>query len=222
MTLKERLVEDMKVAMKAKEEGKVRLSVIRMARAAIKNAEIDKRIELNDDQVIEVLAREMKMRRDSLEACENANRPEMVEALKKEITILTEYLPGQLSEGEIRQLVQEAIALVGAQGPKDLGKVMGTLTPNTLKLKNLSKTWAASTVSSWMVWRRPVPFPRGHVILGSLKGMISQTIQNNDVIEKPVYVAIVISEPFTAFISLPYRYPAMDPKMIAKIMATQI
>ncbi len=67
MTLKDRLVEDMKVAMKAKEEGKVRLSVIRLARAAIKNAEIDKKMEFNDDQVIEVLAREVKLRRDSLE-----------------------------------------------------------------------------------------------------------------------------------------------------------
>ena len=67
MTLKDRLVEDMKVAMKAKEEGKVRLSVIRLARSAIKNAEIDKKMEFNDDQVIEVLAREVKLRRDSLE-----------------------------------------------------------------------------------------------------------------------------------------------------------
>jgi len=67
LTLKDRLVEDMKVAMKAKEEGKVRLSVIRLARAAIKNAEIDKKREFNDDQVIEVLAREVKLRRDSLE-----------------------------------------------------------------------------------------------------------------------------------------------------------
>jgi len=67
LTLKDRLVEDMKVAMKAKEEGKVRLSVIRLARAAIKNAEIDKKMEFNDDQVIEVLAREVKLRRDSLE-----------------------------------------------------------------------------------------------------------------------------------------------------------
>lgn len=131
MTLKERLVEDMKVAMKAKEEGKVRLSVIRMARAAIKNAEIDKKTEFNDDQVIEVLAREVKLRRDSLEVYENADRPETVEALKEEMAVLMDYLPQQLSEGEIRQLVQETIALVGAQGPKDLGKVMGTLTPKT-------------------------------------------------------------------------------------------
>ncbi|AFM01930.1 MULTISPECIES: GatB/YqeY domain-containing protein [Desulfitobacterium] len=131
MSLKDRLVEDMKVAMKAKEEGKVRLSVIRMTRAAIKNAEIDKQVEFNDDQVIEVLAKEVKMRRDSIEEFSKANRPDTVKALEEEISVLMEYLPQQLSEGEIRQLAQETIAEVGAQGPKDLGKVMGKITPKT-------------------------------------------------------------------------------------------
>lgn len=131
MSLKDRLVEDMKVAMRAKEEGKVRLSVIRMTRAAIKNAEIDKRIEFSDEQVIEVLAREVKMRRDSIEEFSKANRPDTVKALEEEISVLMEYLPQQLSEGEIRQLAQEIIAAVGAQGPKDLGKVMGSITPKT-------------------------------------------------------------------------------------------
>jgi uncharacterized protein YqeY len=121
----------MKVAMKAKEEGKVRLSVIRMVRAAIKNAEIDKHIEFNDEQVIEVLAREMKLRRDALEAFDKADRPEKVKSLEEEMAILKEYLPQQLSEGEIRQLVQETITKMGAQGPKDLGKVMGALSPQT-------------------------------------------------------------------------------------------
>ena len=131
MSLKDRLVEDMKIAMKAKEEGKVRLSVIRMVRAAIKNAEIDKHVEFNDDQVIEVLSRELKMRRDALEVFDKADRPEEVTTLKEEIAVITEYLPQQLSEGEIRQLVQEAISALGAQGPKDLGKVMGALAPKT-------------------------------------------------------------------------------------------
>ncbi|MDQ7092288.1 GatB/YqeY domain-containing protein [Desulfosporosinus sp. PR] len=131
MSLKDRLVEDMKVAMKAKEEGKVRLSVIRMVRAAIKNAEIEKHVEFNDDQVIEVLARELKLRRDALEVFDKADRPEKVSALEEEITVLKEYLPQQLSEGEIRQLVQETISALGAQGPKDLGKVMGALSPKT-------------------------------------------------------------------------------------------
>ena len=131
MTLKDRLVEDMKVAMKAKEEGKVRLSVIRMARAAIKNAEIDKKIEFNDVQVIEVLARELKLRRDALEVFAQADRPDKVKALEEEMAVLMDYLPQQLSEGDIRQLVQETINTLGVSGPKDLGKVMGALTPKT-------------------------------------------------------------------------------------------
>ncbi|HWQ43905.1 MAG TPA: GatB/YqeY domain-containing protein [Desulfosporosinus sp.] len=131
MTLKDRLVEDMKVAMKAKEEGKVRLSVIRMVRAGIRNAEIDGKIEFTDAQVIEVLARELKQRRDELEEFKKADRPETVQALEKEISVLMEYLPQQLSEGEIRQLIQETVTAVGAQGPKDLGKVMGALSPKT-------------------------------------------------------------------------------------------
>ena len=131
MSLKDRLVEDMKVAMKAKEEGKVKLSVIRMARAAIKNAEIEKKQEFNDEQVIEVLAREVKMRRDAIAEFTKADRPEKVRELEEEIAVLLEYLPQQLSEGEIRQLAQETIQAIGAQGPKDLGKVMGALTPKT-------------------------------------------------------------------------------------------
>ncbi|EHQ91714.1 GatB/YqeY domain-containing protein [Desulfosporosinus youngiae] len=131
MTLKDRLVEDMKLAMKAKEEGKVRLSVIRMARAAIKNAEIDKKIEFNDEQVVEVLAREMKLRRDALEVFGQADRPDKVKALKEEMEVLKDYLPQQLSEGDIRQLVQETVTAVGAQSLKDLGKVMGAVTPKT-------------------------------------------------------------------------------------------
>ncbi|AFQ45826.1 GatB/YqeY domain-containing protein [Desulfosporosinus meridiei] len=131
MTLKDRLVEDMKVAMRAKEEGKVRLSVIRMARAAIKNAEIDKKIEFNDEQVIEVLAREMKLRRDALEVFGQADRPDQVKALGEEIAVLMDYLPQQLSEGDIRQLVNETVTTLGAQSLKDLGKVMGAVTPKT-------------------------------------------------------------------------------------------
>lgn len=131
LSLKDRLVEDMKAAMKAKEEGKVRLSVIRMARAAIKNAEIEKKQEFNDEQVIEVLAREVKIRRDAIEEFTKAGRPEKVQELQEEVAILMEYLPQQLSEGEIRQMAQEIIAEVGAQGPKDIGKVMSVIAPKT-------------------------------------------------------------------------------------------
>lgn len=102
-----------------------------MARAAIKNAEIDKRIEFNDEQVIEVLAREMKLRRDALEVFGQADRPDKVKALEEEIVVLMDYLPQQLSEGDIRKLVQETVTTLGAQSIKDLGKVMGALSPKT-------------------------------------------------------------------------------------------
>jgi len=131
LSLKDRLIEDMKAAMKAKEEGKVRLSVIRMARAALKNAEIDKKMEFNDAQVIEVLARELKMRRDAMEEFSKAKRPDKVQELQDEVTILLEYLPQQLTEEEIRNIAREIIAETGAGGPSDLGKVMGKITPKT-------------------------------------------------------------------------------------------
>jgi len=131
LSLKDRLIQDMKAAQKAKEEGKVRLSVIRMARAAIKNAEIDKRMEFNDTQVIEILAKELKMRRDAMEEFAKINRPDKVQGLQEEIDILMEYLPQQLTEAEIRDVAKEVIAETGAQSLKDLGKVMGTITPKT-------------------------------------------------------------------------------------------
>ncbi|ADY56714.1 GatB/YqeY domain-containing protein [Syntrophobotulus glycolicus DSM 8271] len=131
MSLKDRLIEDMKAAMKAKEEGKVRLSVIRMVRAAIKNAEIDKKQEFSDEQVIEVLAREVKMRRDAMIEFQKVARPDKVQELEEEVAILMQYLPRQLSEGEIRQLATDIISEVGAQGSRDLGKVMSAITPKT-------------------------------------------------------------------------------------------
>ncbi|NLP44719.1 MAG: GatB/YqeY domain-containing protein [Peptococcaceae bacterium] len=131
MLLKNRLVEDMKAAMKAKEEGKVRLSVIRMVRAAIKNTEIEKKAELTDDQIIEVLAREVKMRRDAIEEFSKADRLDKVRELEEEVAILMEYLPQQLTEDDIRDMAKEIIAETGAQGPKDLGQVMKVISPKT-------------------------------------------------------------------------------------------
>lgn len=129
MSIKDRLTEDMKAAMKEKESGKLRLSVIRMARSAIKNIEIDKKKELSDEEVIEVLAREVKQRRDAIEEYDKANRQDIVDTLQKEIAVLMPYLPEQLSEEEIRSLVKEVIAEVQPQSPKDMGKVMGKLMP---------------------------------------------------------------------------------------------
>ncbi|WP_346355810.1 GatB/YqeY domain-containing protein [Azotosporobacter soli] len=129
MLLKERLAEDMKQAMKEKEAGKLRLSVIRMVRASIKNLEIDRKTELDESGVLDVLAREVKMRRDSLEEFKKANRPDLVDSLERELDVLMAYLPKQLTEAEVRSLVQEAVAATQAVGPKDMGKVMAALMP---------------------------------------------------------------------------------------------
>lgn len=129
MSLKERLTEDMKQAMRAKEEGKLRLSVIRMVRANIKNVEIDRKQELSNDEVLDVLAKEVKMRRDSMEEFKKANRPDLVESLEQEIEILMSYLPQQLSEAEVRTLVESAVAETQAVSPKEMGKVMAVLMP---------------------------------------------------------------------------------------------
>ena len=126
-----RLTEDMKTAMKAKEAGKLKLSVIRLAKAAIKNQEIAKGHELDDAGIIEVLSREAKLRRDAIPEYEKADRPDTVKTLRQEIAILMEYLPQQMSEQEIMALVEQVVNETGAQSPKDMGKVMGRLVPLT-------------------------------------------------------------------------------------------
>ena len=129
MSLKERLTEDMKQAMKDKEAGKLRLSVIRMVRANIKNVEIDSKQELSDDGVLDVVAKEVKMRRDSMEEFKKGNRLDLVESLEQEIDVLMKYLPEQLNETEVRTLVEQAVVEAKAVSPKDMGKVMAVLMP---------------------------------------------------------------------------------------------
>ncbi|HEY3424143.1 MAG TPA: GatB/YqeY domain-containing protein, partial [Negativicutes bacterium] len=127
MALKDKLTEDMKQAMKDKEAGKLRLSVIRMVRASIKNVEIDRKKELSDDEVLDILTKEVKMRRDAMEEFQKGNRPDLVEQLEQEIVILMQYLPQQLNEAEVRALVAQAVAQTQATTPKDMGKVMAAL-----------------------------------------------------------------------------------------------
>lgn len=129
MSLQERLTEDVKTAMKAREAGKSRLSVLRMVKASIRNIEIDRKKELNDEEVLDVLAKEVKMRRDSMEDFRKGNRPDLVAALEEEIAILAEYLPAQLSEEEVRVLVDQAVSQAQAATAKDMGKVMAILMP---------------------------------------------------------------------------------------------
>lgn len=129
MSIKDKLTEDMKQAMKDREAGKFRLSVIRMVRASIKNLEIDKKRELSEEEVLDVLAKEVKMRRDSIEEFKKGNRLDLVENLEQEVDILMQYLPQQLSEQEVRALVTEAVTESQAASAKDMGKVMAILMP---------------------------------------------------------------------------------------------
>jgi uncharacterized protein len=130
MSLKEQLTEDMKTAMKAKEAGKQRLAVIRMVRSAIRQQEIDgTKKALEDDDVIAIIGKEVKMRRDSIEEFKKGGREDLVTQTEAEIAVLMPYLPQQLSEGEVRVLVKEAMEKSGASSPKDMGKVMGQLMP---------------------------------------------------------------------------------------------
>ncbi len=129
MSLKEKLTADMKEAMKAREAGKERLSVIRMVRGAIRQQEIDGKKELTDDDVLAVIGKEVKQRRDSIEEFQKGGRDDLVKQNEAEIAILMEYLPQQLTEDEVRTLVKEAIAATGAATPKDMGKVMKELMP---------------------------------------------------------------------------------------------
>ena len=127
MSLKEQLTADMKDAMKNKE--KERLAVIRMVRGAIRQQEIDGQKELGDEDVIAVISKEVKMRRDSIEEFKKGAREDLVEKTQAEIDGLLPYLPAQLSEDEVRELVKAAVEQTGAATPKDMGKVMGVLMP---------------------------------------------------------------------------------------------
>lgn len=126
-TLSLRIREDMKLAMKAKEKEK--LGVIRLILAAIKQREVDERIELDDTQVLQLLDKMVKQRRDSIEAFDKAGRDDLSIVEQKEMLIIQDYLPQQLSELEIDQLIDQAIIDTAAQGMKDMGKVMGILRP---------------------------------------------------------------------------------------------
>jgi uncharacterized protein YqeY len=127
MTIKTQLNESMKDAMKSGDE--VRKRTVRMALAAIKQAEVDKRIELDDTAVINLLQKEVKNRREALEEAKKANRADLVEANEAEINVLQAFLPKAMPAEELRALVQTAISETGASSPADMGKVMKTVMP---------------------------------------------------------------------------------------------
>ena len=127
MSLRATLSADMKQAMKEREAGKQRLSVIRMVWAAIRNKEIDTKKELDDNEVCGLLMKEVKQREDSITEFKKANRTDLVEANEQEIAILKKYLPEQLSDEDLKAIVQETIAATGAKTMKDMGRVMGAV-----------------------------------------------------------------------------------------------
>ena len=127
MSLKARITEDMKSAMKAKEAAK--LAAIRLLLAAIKQKEVDERVELDDTGVANVIEKLVKQRKDSVTQYEAANRQDLADVEKAEIAILATYLPEKMSSTEVAAAVQAAVAQTGATGPADMGKLMAVLKP---------------------------------------------------------------------------------------------
>jgi uncharacterized protein YqeY len=125
MPMKEQITADMKSAMKAGEKD--RLKVVRLILAAIKQIEIDQRIELDDAAVLTVLGKMVKQRRDSIEQFQNGNRQDLADIEIAEIAVLDTYLPEQLSDTEVDKIVDDAIADTGAESIRDMGKVMGQI-----------------------------------------------------------------------------------------------
>jgi uncharacterized protein YqeY len=125
MSLKSQITEDMKTAMKAGD--KERLKAVRLMLAAIKQIEVDKRIELDDTAVLAVLTKMVKQRRDSIEQFEKGNREDLAEIERAEITVLEGYLPEQLGADELAAMVDEVIQASGAESIRDMGKVMGQI-----------------------------------------------------------------------------------------------
>lgn len=125
MSLKQQITEDMKTAMRAKDAA--RLSAIRLLLAAMKQREVDERIELSDADVISIIEKMNKQRRDSISQYEAAGRQDLADVEKFEMSVFANYMPQQLNETEINAAVADAIAMTGAAGQQDMGKVMGVL-----------------------------------------------------------------------------------------------
>ena len=125
MSLKDQITADMKSAMKARDKD--RLKVVRLILAAVKQIEIDKRIELDDAAVLSVLDKMVKQRRDSIEQFLNGDRKDLADIEQAEIVVLDTYLPERLSDAEIDALIDEAISATGAESIRDMGKVMGQI-----------------------------------------------------------------------------------------------
>ena len=137
MSLKARITEDMKNAMRAKDSA--RLGAIRLLQSAIKQREVDERIELDDMQVIEAIEKMLKQRRDSISQYEAANRHDLADVEKFEVTVLQEYLPQALTDDEVGAILEQVIAETGASGIKDMSKVMAAIKPLVVGRADMGK-----------------------------------------------------------------------------------
>jgi hypothetical protein len=140
MTLRERVYEDVKAAMKAREAE--RLGTLRLLTSAMKQREVDERITLDDAGVVAVIEKMLKQRRDSVAQYEQAGRQDLADVEKREMAILQAYLPQQLSEAELSSIVTEAVAASGAQAPSDMGKVMAIVKPKVAGRADMGKVSA--------------------------------------------------------------------------------
>lgn len=137
MSLKARITEDMKNAMRAKDTA--RLGAIRLLQAAIKQREVDERIELDDMQVVQAIEKMLKQRRDSISQYEAANRQDLADVEKFEVAVLQEYLPAALTESELNDILSQVITDTGAAGIKDMGKVMAAIKPMVVGRADMGK-----------------------------------------------------------------------------------
>lgn len=137
MTLKQQITEDMKTAMRAKETA--RLGAIRLLLSAMKQREVDERIELTDADIVAIIEKMLKQRRDSISQYEAAKRQDLADVEKFEVTVLQGYMPQQLSEAEINSAITDVIATTGAAGPQDMGKVMAAIKPKLAGRADMGK-----------------------------------------------------------------------------------
>ncbi len=129
MALKEKLAQDLKDAMRDKDA--IRKNVVQLIRSSVLQVEKDNKITLDDDGILDVIAKQLKQRRDSLPDYEKSGREDLISQLKTEMAILMEYLPAQLSHEELEKIVKEAVESTGASSMKDMGKVMAAVMPKT-------------------------------------------------------------------------------------------
>ena len=127
MTLKDKLMDDLKQSMKNKEQ--IRKSVVILIRSAIKQKEVDERVEVSEEDVLVIIQKQLKQRKDALEEFKKAQREDLILQTEQEIDILTQYLPKQLTDDELESIIRDIINQIGATTMKDMGKIMGLATP---------------------------------------------------------------------------------------------